>query len=285
MFFNILLLIGVILLFFILIMVIDGNRFVVRKYVIDTPKIGKDFRFVLLSDLHNKQYGRNNSKLIQKIKELNPDAVLVAGDMLTAKPLCGYQVPVALFNGLEGKYPVYYGIGNHEYRMKIYSETYGNAYEEYKKELQKTGVTVLENNSIDMPEFNICIQGVMIKRSYYKRFVKCKMDASYLNREIGKPDSNKMQIFLAHNPDYFKEYAEAGADIVLSGHVHGGVMRLPVLGGVISPKCTLFPKYDGGLFQHKDSTMILSRGLGMHTIPVRIFNPGELVFVHLKSCK
>ena len=87
---------------------------------------------------------------------------------------------------------------------------------------------------------------------------------------------------MAHNPDYFEEYAAWGADLVLSGHVHGGMMRLPILGGVVSPAFKLFPKYDGGLFQQGKSTMILSRGLGMHTIPIRIFNPGELIL--LKIC-
>ena len=81
---------------------------------------------------------------------------------------------------------------------------------------------------------------------------------------------------------YFPAYAEWGADLVLSGHVHGGIMRLPLLGGVISPTLRLFPRYDGGLFQEGGSTMILGRGLGSHTIPIRIFNPGELVVVELE---
>ena len=71
-------------------------------------------------------------------------------------------------------------------------------------------------------------------------------------------------------------------DLVLSGHVHGGIMRLPFLGGVISPTLRLFPRYDGGLFREDGSTMILGRGLGSHTIPIRIFNPGELIVVDLE---
>lgn len=86
---------------------------------------------------------------------------------------------------------------------------------------------------------------------------------------------------IAHNPEYFPAYAEWGADLVLSGHVHGGLMRLPFLGGVIAPSMKLFPKYDGGVFEEHGSTMILSRGLGTHTLPIRIFNPGELVVIRL----
>ena len=69
----------------------------------------------------------------------------------------------------------------------------------------------------------------------------------------------------------------------MSGHVHGGLMRLPVLGGVISPRLRLFPRYDGGRFERDKKVMILGRGLGTHTLPIRIFNPGELVVIHLKK--
>ena len=90
---------------------------------------------------------------------------------------------------------------------------------------------------------------------------------------------------IANATEYFEEYAAWGADMVLSGHVHGGIMKLPIFGGVISPKLVLFPKYDGGRFENGKATMILSRGLGMHTLPIRIFNPGELVVIHLLPCK
>ena len=86
---------------------------------------------------------------------------------------------------------------------------------------------------------------------------------------------------LAHNPAYFEAYASWGADLTLSGHVHGGIMRLPWLGGVLSTSLTLFPKYDGGEFRLGEKRMIVSRGLGSHTIPIRIFNPAELVAVEL----
>ena len=111
------------------------------------------------------------------------------------------------------------------------------------------------------------------------------MEDEYLKETLGEHKEGVYQILLAHNPEYFEEYAAWGADLVLSGHVHGGIMRLPLLGGVISPKLVLFPKYDGGRFYEKDSTMILSRGLGMHTLPIRIFNPAELVVIHLLPCK
>ena len=95
----------------------------------------------------------------------------------------------------------------------------------------------------------------------------------------------KYEIMIAHDPFYFDAYAETDADLILSGHVHGGIMRLPLLGGVISPRLQLFPKYDGGKFEKNNTTMILSRGLGCHTLPIRIFNPGELICLTLSPCK
>lgn len=107
------------------------------------------------------------------------------------------------------------------------------------------------------------------------------MGETYVEGLLGKSRRDCFELLIAHNPDYFDNYAKWGADLTVSGHVHGGIMRLPVLGGVISPMLRLFPKYDGGLFEKDGRQMILSRGLGMHTIPVRIFNPGELVVIHL----
>ncbi|MDE6892596.1 MAG: hypothetical protein K2P50_12455, partial [Lachnospiraceae bacterium] len=105
------------------------------------------------------------------------------------------------------------------------------------------------------------------------------MEVSYLDRLIGRPDKSRATVLIAHNPRYFEVYAGWGADFVVSGHVHGGLMRLPFLGGVISPALKLFPKYDGGEFHEGKSTLILGRGLGTHTLPIRIFNPGEVVVI------
>ena len=167
--------------------------------------------------------------------------------------------------------------------MKLYREDYGDAYERYIGELTNMGIHVLDNDSVSEGRF--VITGLSIERKYYKRFQKTVMEKEYLPSVIGKPNKEKYHILLAHNPEYFEEYAEWGPDLVVAGHVHGGIMRLPVLGGVISPKLVLFPKYDGGVFEKEDTTMVLSRGLGMHTLPVRIFNPGELVVIHLLPCK
>ena len=175
--------------------------------------------------------------------------------------------------------------------MKIYPESYGTEFDEYMERLKKAGILVLDNESAliqvkrEQRLTNIRVSGVSIERFYYKRFRKIYMSSKYLDGLIGRADENAYQILLAHNPEYFETYSDWGADLTLSGHIHGGIMRLPVLGGVISPKLVIFPKYDGGHFVRNGRHMVLSRGLGMHTIPIRIFNPAELVVVHLKPCK
>lgn len=275
-----LIIIVILAVFFLTVMIIDGNRFRVVEYQLYSSKVKKEHRYVVLSDLHNKSYGEKNSRLIRKIIGLTPEGILIAGDILTAKPGKSYEVALDLIKNLAEKYPIYYGMGNHETRLFLYPETYGDMGERYLADLNKVSVDFLKNES-QQCEDNIRITGLDMDRNYYKRLKKYPMDSNYLKETLGEADKQKYEVLLAHNPDYFEEYAEWGADLVLSGHVHGGMMRLPVLGGVISPSVKLFPKYDGGIFKIGKSTMILSRGLGMHTIPIRIFNPGELILLKI----
>lgn len=259
----------------------DSNRFVTRTYEIRSGKLTRPCRLVLLADLHNKSFGKENQRLISAIEEVSPDGILVAGDMLTAEKDADFSHALALMGRLAKRYPVYYGMGNHEYRLGLYPERYPGMYEGYKAGLKKAGIEPLINETACLPAWNISVCGVQIDQTYYKHLRRAPMEASYLPKLLGTPDRDKFQLMIAHNPVYFDAYAEWGADLVVSGHVHGGIMRLPVLGGVLSPSLTLFPKYDGGIFRERDSTMILSRGLSSHTIPLRIFNPGELIVIDL----
>lgn len=265
--------------------IIDGRRFVVRTYQIESDKIKSPYSFVVLSDLHNTSFGKKNHKLIEKIKSLKPDGILIAGDMITAKPNVSFENAVYLLQTLSEEYPIFYGNGNHEQRLFFYPETYGNMGNEYVEKLKACHVFPLKNTYTDLVTSNIRISGFEMDRMYYKRFKQQVMAPDYIRNQIGEASREKFQILIAHNPDFMDNYTKWNADLVLSGHIHGGIMRLPFLGGVISPSCTFFPKYDGGKFEQENTTLILSRGLGTHTLPVRIFNPGELVCVHLKPKK
>ncbi len=265
------------------VMIWDSNRFVVRKYIFSSDKLKKNCRLVFLSDLHNKEYGIGNERLLRAIEELSPDAVLIGGDMLNAKPGAPFKKGAALVLKCGEKYPVYYALGNHEYRARIYPENYDTMYLDYMESFKDSSVRFLDNESCLLSDFGIRLTGLTIDREYYKRFVKRKLREGYLEETAGKADPSCYQILLAHNPDFFPDYAAWGPDLVLSGHVHGGVARIPGYKGLAAPSLLPFPHYDGGLFEEYGSRMVISRGLGMHTIPVRLFNPGEIVVIELTA--
>jgi len=262
----------------------DSNRFVIRTYRMEHAKLKGEHCYVFLSDLHNKKYGKNHDRLLAAIDRIRPETVLVGGDLLTAKPGKDFSPAINLLRELSGRgYPIYYADGNHEYRIRIYEETYGDMYQRYEKQIAETRAVRLVDESVYLENANIVISGLEIERRYYRRFQKVEMSKGYVGRHLGTRNKDAFTILLAHNPDYMDAYAGYGAELVLAGHVHGGVIRLPFLGGVISPSLRLFPKYDGGKFQKDRTTMILSRGLGSHTIPIRFLNPGELVVLELKE--
>lgn len=276
--------VAVLLLICIWVMIYDGNRFVVREHVFVDARIRKDCRAVVLADLHNKRYGRDNAYLLAEIRKLKPDIILVAGDMLNAKPGATLEIALHLLGELSKDYPIYYGNGNHEQRMGLYPDTYGDMAERYAKGLEEIGIEPLVNAHVKLADYGIVIYGAQIDRQYYRRFEVQPMDESYLQSILGQVDKSFYSILLAHNPDYFPQYASWGADLTLAGHVHGGLVRIPFVGkGLASPKIRFFPKYDGGRFNDGDRVMLVSRGLGMHTIPIRVFNPGEVLLIDFKN--
>lgn len=257
----------------------DTTHFVVKRYELNSTKIKSPYHFVVLSDLHDKAFGHQNKKLLAAIDKIKPEAVYIAGDMITALPGRQFDDTIAFLKSLSEKYPVYYGSGNHEYRMRINTEKYGNMSSEYEEKIRNMGIVRLYTGSTVSHRKDVKVYGLEIDRMYYRKWKMPKMPVDYTLQKIGKAEQDCFTILLAHNPEFFDNYAKSGVDLVLSGHVHGGVARIPFFGGVISPKFRLFPKYDGGLFVKNETTMILSRGLGCHTIPVRFLNPGELIDV------
>lgn len=275
-------LIGVFLLCILVIVCRDSNRFHTVSYVVKTDKLRAPFHFVFLSDLHNKVYGREHERLIEEIDRLAPQAVLIGGDLLTARPGEDVRYALSLLERLHDRYPLYYANGNHEQRLALYPQTYGSMGTEYEERLGRLGIKRLVNEQSLLPDENIAIIGCEIDRKYYKRLCRMKMEDGYLEQLLPPRDGERFTILLAHNPDYFDEYVNWGADLIVSGHVHGGIARIPGIGGVISTNFKLFPRYDGGRFEKKASTMLVSRGLGSHTIPIRFLNPGELLEITIE---
>lgn len=264
------------------------SEFKVTRYKLRVEESGKrgpdaPFSLVVLSDLHNKSYGDRNGRLLQEIREQNPAAVLVAGDMLTSGDSPQYDAAVSLMDELTKRYPVYYANGNHEQRLKGCPKKYGDSYARYSDTIRSFGVHLLENGCehVEFWHMQVAIWGYELPLECYRRGRTRALAAGQVESALGACSPKEYNILLAHNPMYFPSYAAWGVDLTLSGHMHGGIVRLPVLGGVISPQFRLFPKYTRGLYELDGKKMIVSAGLGSHTIPLRINNPAQLVVLDI----
>ena len=261
----------------------------VTRHDIVSGKIPEGFhnkKFVFLSDLHNNSFGKDNDKLFALLEKEAPDFILVGGDMLVSKRENAADVAIPFMEKLASQYPVYCANGNHEARLLWKEEEYpeaGEIYRTYIEHLKKAGICHLcdETATISMGKDQIYVSGLEPEQRSYKKLELEPMTAEEIASKIGTK-KNDFHILLAHNPAYFETYAQWGADLTLSGHVHGGIMRLPILGGVIAPSYHLFPKYDAGAFSMGDQKMIVSVGLGSHSIKIRLFNPPKIDVITLK---
>lgn len=249
--------------------------------------------------MHNHVYDKQNNKLFEAIRAEQPDLILIGGDMLVAKNDVRYQEALDFVSRLPQLCPVYYASGNHEQRIKENQENYSLCYEEYRKKLQAEGVCFLENESCDILLGNqqIHISGLELPLIVNKKFRKADVTAEDVGKCLGEKHTTGNQekqqeitenfaddsyhILLAHNPSYMEAYKEWGSDLILSGHLHGGCVRLPGIGGVITPQAFLFPKYSGEMTVEGEQTIIVSKGLGTHTFNMRLFDPAEVIAITL----
>ena len=262
--------------------------FKIKHYRITTKKLNnlhKEKKIVFLSDLHNYCYGKHNEKLVKVIKREQPDLILVAGDMIVGKPGASTRTAEEFMVQLPKICDVYYSNGNHEQRMKEDVESYGDTYECYKHVLEEAGVHFLSNVKIELvwDENEIEVYGLELPNRKFRKFKKHTMADDRMVNLLGTCNHDKYNILIAHSPSFMEAYLRWGADLVVSGHFHGGVVRLPGIGGVITPNFTLFPKYSGEMTKKGEASVVVSKGLGLHTIPVRLFNPAEVVVLHVNG--
>ena len=265
------------------------NTLEVTKYVVENKKVPKEFdgyNIVQISDLHSKLFGENNKKLIQKIKSLNPDIVVVTGDLIDGENN-NYNVALDFMKEISKLYRVYYIIGNHEQKSLI--KKYKDEYKDYFNKLHQIDFVNLDNNKVEIVkgDSNINLYGLTVPYSCYKYLFDnqetTSIDIDFLEEKLGKVDREQFNILLAHTPFYFNEYEKWGADLTLCGHVHGGIVRLPLVGGLLSPDRKFFPKYDLGEYIKNKSTMIVSKGLGGSKVLIRVNCKPEIVNIKLKN--
>ncbi len=260
----------------------ENRHFHITTYEYSNKKLPKSFDqavILFLTDLHNYCYGDNNERLLNAIRNNKPDFILIGGDMIVKGNHFDSTKALVLIKRLATEFPVYYAYGNHELRMSNIAGNENTPFMEYITKLRQYGVRFVldEKLSLNRNGHSIDVYGLNLPEFYYMKFKKNPLSKESLDHHLGTPDNKRFNILLAHNPIYFPEYANWGANLVLSGHVHGGMIALPAIGGVMSTQGLLFPKYDFGLYQDKQATMILSRGLGNHTIHIRVNNRAELV--------
>lgn len=283
----ILIIVAVFIVYCLIEMIRELRDFRVTKYRICSQKLNgikREKKIIFLSDLHNRMYGEENERLLESIRNQHPDLILIGGDMLVRKDGNSYDKTVHFLAKLPGICPVYCANGNHEQKLKELPDKYEQSYEEYKKALTESGIHMLENASetVKLEEVPVKLSGLEIPLGAYARFGKKELSLKEITDRIGE-HGDDYQILLAHHPGYMKEYLAYGADLILGGHYHGCVVQLPGIGGVISPNFTLFPKYSGGIYQEGEQTAVVSRGLGTHSVPLRLWNWPELIVLELSG--
>lgn len=239
-------------------------------------------KWILLSDLHGKNFGKHNKILIQSIAQQKPEGILIAGDLVLKGKPDSCKEALIFLKALVKICPVYYAPGNHETRIAY---QYAGIFQEYLKQVEALGVVYLSNKSVylEADGEQVRISGLDLEQKYYGKFYENTTLYKDVIDDCVGPVETDFEILLAHNPTHFPVYAEWGADLVCAGHVHGGIVILPFIGGLISTTYELFPTYDFGMFQEKNATMILSRGLGVHSIPLRLFNKPEISVIHFQQ--
>lgn len=283
----ILIIVAVFIVYCLIEMIRELRDFRVTKYRICSQKLNgikREKKIIFLSDLHNRMYGEENERLLKSIRNQHPDLILIGGDMLVRKDGNSYNKTVHFLAKLPGICPVYCANGNHEQKLKELPDKYEQSYEEYKKALTASGIHMLENASetVKLDEVPVKLSGLEIPLGAYARFGKKELSLKEITDRIGE-HGDDYQILLAHHPGYMKEYLAYGADLILGGHYHGCVVQLPGIGGVISTNFTLFPKYSGGIYQEGEQTAVVSRGLGTHSVPLRLWNWPELIVLELSG--
>lgn len=222
------------------------------------------YRIVQISDLHNAKFGKNNQKLVGRIRECEPDMIVLTGDLVDSNHT-NVDRAVQFVDEIVKICPVYYVTGNHEYWLEK------SEYDELMDGLIGAGVVILDDQVVEISMGDAKFRLVGLDD-------KSLADGTL---EALLSDEKELTVVLAHEPQYFARYAGTGVDLVLSGHAHGGQFRLPFVGGIVAPAQEFLPEYTAGEYYMDGTEMIVSRGLGNSVIPARLFNYPEIVCVEL----
>lgn len=256
------------------------NGLVVKEYSIATEKLSADqsARMVLITDLHSHIYGEGQEKIVSIIKKQKPDMIMLAGDIADdVEPITGTEL---FLDAIKEIAPIYYVTGNHEFWSK--------EIDSIRQVFRKYGVIILENTyeevNIDGAQF--IIGGVDDPDIVFYEKPDFDWRLEMKNAFSGLENRSAYKILLSHRPELIELYKETPFDLVLSGHAHGGQVRIPfLLNGLFAPNQGWFPKYAGGLYEYDHFYHIVSRGVSFNPRLPRIFNPPEIVAIEITGKK
>lgn len=235
----------------------------VQIQAINLPLVFDGLRIVHISDLHNSRHGREQRRLIERVREAEPDIIVITGDMKNRNGPWNYTM--YFIDAAVEIAPVYFVTGNHEEASR-----YRGA---FLHDLREAGVVILndeyiryERNGQTLPIFGVRDR-----------------DIRHMTPDSWPTFQGEFSILLAHRPHYFRTYADRGFSLVFTGHAHGGQVRIPFIGGLFAPGQSLFPPLTQGPYHRDGSTMIVSRGLGGRLPAPRVFNRPEVVVAVLNA--
>lgn len=246
----------------------------ITHYELHSKKLPQEFHgFTVLhiSDLHDATFGKSQKNLLQIIASVKPSVVVFTGDLIERRCEENSQ-GLVLMKELTKRYPSYYVTGNHEESI---------AYDEYQslmKDLQDVNVKILMNEGSILARNSSHLLLIGLRDALATPAGDC---TKIIESVLTQYDEDVFTILLAHRPEFFTQYVNAGVDVVLSGHTHGGQIRFPCIGGIYAPNQGFFPRYIEGEYRKKQTTMFVNRGLGATVLPFRLFNPPDISVIHL----
>ncbi|MBR2896032.1 MAG: metallophosphoesterase [Oscillospiraceae bacterium] len=259
-----------------------GNKALeVNTYRISSTKLPDAFggyRIAHISDLHNTEIADENEELLAVLRDEKPDMIAITGDIIDSR---NTDIEIALMFAKEAAKiaPCYYVSGNHEARV--------SEYRDLKSGLEAAGVVVLEDKRLLIDRDGESIAMIGVNDPSFDTNYLFGDAAAVIRTKLSEliAENDVFTLLLSHRPELYDVYADYGIDLALSGHAHGGQVRLPFVGGLIAPNQGLFPKYDAGLYVERATNMIVSRGIGNSLFPFRVNNRPEVILIELEGLK
>lgn len=255
-------------------LVLDSRyRIDVTEYSLEFESLPREFdgfRIALLSDLHGWSFGDNNARLAKTVRDAHPDLIAICGDMASHSE--DFQAVEGLLQGIEGSAPIYYINGNHEWGGKLT--------ERMKTLMEKYGARCMSN---EFESFEKDGASIVICGAEDKNGPADMMKPYALAESLRQQHPEDFVLWLYHRNDTILNYPKLPVDLVLSGHAHGGIVRLPFVGGLLDVRATFGAEYESGVYTLGNLTLLVSRGLGNSVIIPRFLNRPELPVITLKS--